>query len=194
MFSQNRRIVNGRSVNEDLVRNDRLPRERVACVHLRFTSDRLTCTICKHVRLSTFLRRQDCRTTGTHLQFRGVKSQRFSMQRYDCWSKEQGGGCRKSDNDYPIAMLLHRLILSISTLFMKTFELVRNKSNQMLSSYFIFLPVKSATLEKTRVKNYILSIVVNDKTNRDLTIIVSYKFSGYRLKIPWKKCDFWGIY
>jgi len=27
-----------------------------------------------------------------------------------------------------------------------------------------------------------------------LTLIVPYKFSGYRPKIPWKICHFWGIY
>jgi len=27
-----------------------------------------------------------------------------------------------------------------------------------------------------------------------LTLIVPYKFSGYRPKIPWKICDFWSIY
>jgi len=74
MFSRNRRI-NGRPVNEDLVRNDRLPvcESSAPAFHVW-----LTCMICKHVRLSTFLRRQDCRTTGLHLRFRDVTPQRCS--------------------------------------------------------------------------------------------------------------------
>lgn len=45
---------------------------------------RLTCKTRKHVRLSTFLRRQDCRTTGMHPRFHGAyTSRRLSMQRYD---------------------------------------------------------------------------------------------------------------
>jgi len=30
--------------------------------------------------------------------------------------------------------------------------------------------------------------------SRPLTLTVSHKFFGYCPKIPWKICDFWGIY
>lgn len=90
---------------------------------------RLTCTICKHVRLSTFLRRQDCRTTGIHPRFRGVTLQQFSMQRYDT-QEEQGSSLSRAKVIVLVpSMLLRQLIFPSSASLIKTFEFRHNKTN-----------------------------------------------------------------